>query len=175
MIPICGQQAYVPICPNLYMNQSGPRSSYVCGGPASLRACQCGRSSLSAPPWTCVSEGGEACFLLALTSVGPWLISICRGMMLEDGLLSLSWLSISILWLLLVSPPFAGVSGGVKACVTVLIGYASSLHGTEKFELLSLLFLKVVPSCICVPLHCAWVWKSCLQALFRRPLDAPSA
>ena len=44
-----------------------------------------------------------------------------------------------------------------------------------KLELLSLVFLNVVPSCSCVPLHCAWVWRSCLQALFRRPLDAPSA
>ena len=76
-------------------------------------------------------------------------------MLLEGGLQSLSLLLLSILWLLLVSPLFAGVSVGVKACVTVLIGYASTLHGMAKLELLSLLFLKVVPSCSGVPLHCA--------------------
>ena len=52
-------------------------------------------------------------------------------------------------------PPFAGVSVGVMACVTVLIGYASTLHGMAKLELLSMLFLKVVPSCSGMPLHCA--------------------
>jgi hypothetical protein len=64
-------------------------------------------------------------------------------------------LSLSILWLLLVFPLFAGVSVGVKACVAVLIGYASTLQGVTKLESLSLLFLKVVPSCSGVPLHCA--------------------
>ena len=49
---------------------------------------------------------------------------------------------------------FAGASEGVKACVTVLIGCASSLHGMAKFELLSLLFLKAFPSCSGMPLHC---------------------
>ena len=76
-------------------------------------------------------------------------------MLLEDGLPSLSLLPLSILLLLLVFPFFAGVSVGVKACVTVLIGYASTLHGMAKLEWLSLLFLKVVPSCSGVPLHCA--------------------
>ena len=58
-------------------------------------------------------------------------------MLLEDGLPSLSLLLLSILWLLLVFPLFAGVSVGVKACVTVLIGYASTLRGVAKLELLS--------------------------------------
>ena len=75
-------------------------------------------------------------------------------MLLEDGLLSLSLLLLSILWLLLFFPLFAGMSVGLKACVTVLIRYSSSLHGMAKLELLSLLFLKVVPSCRGVPLHC---------------------
>ena len=96
-------------------------------------------------------------------------------MLLEDGLPSLSLLLLSILWLLLVFPLFSGVPVGVKVCVTVLIGYASTLHGTTKLELLFLLFLKVVSFRSGVPLHCAWVWRSCLQELFRRPLDAPSA
>ena len=76
-------------------------------------------------------------------------------MLLEDGLPSLSLLLLSILWLLLVFPLFAGVSVGVKACVTVLIGYASTLQGVAKLESLCLLFLKVAPSCSVVPLYCA--------------------
>jgi len=53
-------------------------------------------------------------------------------MLLEDGLLSLSLLLLSILWLMLVFLFFAGVSVGVKACVTFLIGYASTLRGVAK-------------------------------------------
>ena len=40
------------------------------------------------------------------------------------------------------SPLFlAGVSGGVKACIAVLVRYASSGHGMAKLELLHLLLL----------------------------------
>ena len=35
----------------------------------------------------------------------------------------------------------AGVSGGVKACIVVLVRYASSVHGMEKFELSHLFLL----------------------------------
>jgi len=76
-------------------------------------------------------------------------------MLLEDGLPSLSLLLLFILWLMLVFPLFAGVSVGVKACVTVLIGYASTLRGVAKLELLSLLFLKVVSFRSGVPLPCS--------------------
>ncbi len=77
-------------------------------------------------------------------------------MLLEDGLPSLSLLFLSILWQwLLVFPLFDGVSVGVKACVTVLIGYASTLRGVAKLELLSLLFLKVVSFHSGVPLPCS--------------------
>ena len=38
------------------------------------------------------------------------------------------------------SPLLAGVSGGVKACIAVLVRYANSRHGMVKFELLHLLF-----------------------------------
>ena len=54
---------------------------------------------------------------------------------------------------------------GMMACVTVMIGYASSLQGMEKLELLSLLLLKVVPSCGGVPLHFTRVWRSPLVLL----------
>ena len=52
------------------------------------------------------------------------------------------------------SPPFAGVPGGVEACMTVLVRYASSLHGMAKLDFSPLLFLNVLPSCSRVPLHC---------------------
>jgi hypothetical protein len=38
-------------------------------------------------------------------------------------------------------PLLAGVSGGVKACIAVLVRYASSVHGMAKFELSHLLLL----------------------------------
>ena len=38
-------------------------------------------------------------------------------------------------------PLLAGVSGGVQACIAVLVRYASSGHGMAKFELSHLLFL----------------------------------
>ena len=38
-------------------------------------------------------------------------------------------------------PLLAGVSGGVKACIAVLVRYASSVHGMANFELSYLLFL----------------------------------
>ena len=38
-------------------------------------------------------------------------------------------------------PLLAGVSGGVTACIAVLVRYASSVHGMENFELSHLLFL----------------------------------
>ena len=62
--------------------------------------------------------------------------------------------------LLLVSPPVDGMSGGVEACMTVLVRRASSFHGMRKLELLPLLFLNVLPSCSGVLLHCAWLWRS---------------
>ena len=52
-------------------------------------------------------------------------------------------------------PPFCRRVKRCEGMHASLIGYASSLHGMAKFELLSLLFLKVVPSCSCMPLHCA--------------------
>ncbi len=44
-----------------------------------------------------------------------------------------------------------------------------------KFDLFHLLFLKVVSFRSGVPLPCSWVWRSCLQALLRSLLGAPSA
>jgi len=38
-------------------------------------------------------------------------------------------------------PFLAGVSGGVKVCIAVLVRYASSKHGMTKFDLFHLLFL----------------------------------
>ena len=67
-------------------------------------------------------------------------------------------------------PPFADVSGGVRACMTVLVRYAASLHGMAKLELWPLLVLNVLPSCSCALLHFDLSWRSFLQALFRRSL-----
>ena len=38
-------------------------------------------------------------------------------------------------------PLLAGVSGGVKACIVVMVRYASSMHGMAKFKLLNSLVL----------------------------------
>jgi len=59
-------------------------------------------------------------------------------------------------------PLFAGMSGVAKACIAVLVRYASSLHGIAKLELLPPLFLKVstmlglwlLPSMVFVPCCC---------------------